>query len=97
VILGAISATIFASTGKDTASIFACTGIVSENSVTCFGSGINLTVTSRFIYKNKLVLTNDDRQLDEEWECLFANGQKLQGKTTFKRKETSEGATIRQA
>jgi hypothetical protein len=74
--------------GKDIASIFTCTGIVSENSVMCFGSGINLTVNLRFIYKNKLIYNG--HQLDEEWECLFANGQKVQGKTTFQRKETSE-------
>lgn len=77
--------------GKDIESIYSCAGIIEENSVTCFGSGINHDVNLRFLYKSHLKLIDGGQRLEEKWEAFFAGGKRLEGKTIFYHQKSVPG------
>lgn len=69
--------------GKDMESMYSCAGIIEENGVTCFGSGVNHDANLRFLYKSHLKLIDGGQRLEEKWEAFFAGGKRLEGKTIF--------------
>jgi hypothetical protein len=76
--------------GKDDATIFNCAGIIEKNTAQCFGNGINHKVNVRFLYKTKLTIKENGQKIEEVWEALFPGGEKLDGKSTFSRKNPRE-------